>query len=281
MESHSTVKDSVLEVIADDEECQRTEAALWWLVGRKVIIREWLKRAAACRPITEIMDIGCGSGGNLDVLSEFGSVIGVERSETLARRARSRGIAKAVFTQDARDLDNCSHVDVFTMFDVLEHIEQDAEFLSQLRKKHSHKHFLLMSVPACPSLFGDHDRILHHYRRYSARQLRHTLESGGYEVQRISYFMFFLFPFALLCRLKDKIMSSLGIKRSTVDIANLPRCLSVPFSVVLKTEGYLSRWMRFPAGLWLFVLATSKAEVPLPDKFATGDVNQSGSVPFA
>ena len=257
MKSQITVKDSVLEVIADDEECQRTESALWWLQGRKVIIREWLRRAAACGPITNIMDIGCGSGGNLDVLSEFGSVIGVERSETLARRARNRAIAKDIFTQDASDLEDCSQVDVFTMFDVLEHIEHDDEFLAQLRRKHAHRHFLLLSVPACPQLFGDHDRILHHYRRYSARQLRHTLESSGYEVQRISYFMFFLFPFALVCRLKDKIMSGLGIKRSTVDIANLPRCLSVPFSVALKMEGYLSRWMRFPIGLWLFVLATS------------------------
>lgn len=259
MESRSRMQHHALEDISD-KEARRLEDTLWWVQGRKAIIREYLRSAVASGQITVIMDIGCGSGGNLDVLSEFGRIIGVEPSTTLARRARNRGIADAVFDQDARDLDECHQVDLFTMFDVLEHIDRDWEFLVQLRTKTSHRHLLLVSVPACPSLYGDHDRILHHYRRYTAQQLRCTLEKAGYEVLRMSSFMFFLFPFAFLFRLKDKLMAGFGRKRSTVDLANLPRYLSVPFSLALRMEGFLSRRMRFPIGLWLFALAISHDE---------------------
>lgn len=257
MNNNQPIQDHALEPVSDAESL-RIEDGLWWVRGRKAIIREYLDRARRHRSISKIMDIGCGSGGTLDVLGDFGSVVGVEPSETLARRAKSRGIAKTVFQKDALELDECGDMDLFTMFDVLEHIEADAGFLTRLRAKAAHKHLLLVSVPACRFLYGDHDRILHHYRRYSGKMLRATLEQGGYEVLHMSYFMFFLFPFALLARMKDKLLSKLGRKNASVEIGYFPPFLSIPFEATLKVEASLSRSLRFPIGLWLFALAVSK-----------------------
>jgi SAM-dependent methyltransferase len=243
-----------------EEEALRIEDTLWWLRGRKAIIKRYMVRAAArgqsCQSPT-IMDIGCGSGGNLGVLADFGRVIGVEPSETLAHRARKRCIAEAIFSQDVRDLNECHEVDIFTMFDVLEHIKHDSEFLGQLRDKAAHPHYLLISVPACQFMFGDHDRLLHHHRRYSSKMLRQALEEAGYRVREMSYFMFLLFPLALLARMKDRFMAMLGRKRATVELGDLPHYLGTLFSLTLRIEALVSKKMRFPVGLWLFALAAS------------------------
>lgn len=243
-----------------DSEGMLLEDRLWWLRGRKAIIEEYLERAARHGAVSRIMDIGCGSGGSHDVLGRFGRVIGVERSEVLASRARSRGLAEVVLQQDALTLDECRDVELFTMFDVLEHIESDRLFLAELRKKAAHKHLLLVSVPACPFLYSNHDRVLHHYRRYTDRALRSALDAGGYRVLHMSYFMFFLFPLALLARLREKCMARLGRQSAAIDLGDCPALLSAPLASTLRVEAFLSRRVRFPIGLWLFALAESSDE---------------------
>jgi 2-polyprenyl-3-methyl-5-hydroxy-6-metoxy-1,4-benzoquinol methylase len=266
MKSHSRIQDHALEFISDAE-ARQFEDSLWWVSGRKAIIRRFLKRAATSRQVSRLMDIGCGSGGSLDVLAEFGSVIGVEPSEILAQRARQRGIATVVHSQDVLELDECRRTDVFTMFDVLEHIENDVEFLTQLRKKAGRGHLLLISVPACPFMFGEHDRILHHHRRYSAQMLFQTLEKAGYRIVRLCPFMFFLFPFVLLSRMKDKLAARFGRKRTTIEVGHLPPFLSVVFSLALRIEGLWSQHVHFPIGLWLFALAESPEESSIQSSY--------------
>ena len=206
-------------------------------------------------PVSTIMDVGCGSGGSLDVLAEFGRVIGVEPSETLARRARARGVAETVHQQDALQLDVCREVDLFTMFDVLEHIEDDRDFLARLRRQAGRPHRLLVSVPACPFLFSEHDRILHHHRRYSRGMLAAALTESGYEVRRMSHFLCFLFPLALLVRMKEKLRAKLGKTDNEVDVGDVPPALALPFSASLRLEAWLGERIRFPIGVWLFALA--------------------------
>jgi len=239
-----------------DSESLLLEDRLWWVLGRKAIINQYIKCITKYLRMPTIVDIGCGSGGNLDILAKFGRVIGVEPSATLARRARGRGIAESIFQEDVLGLDECRNAQLFTMFDVLEHFVDDIKFLSQLNKSAS-KHTLLVSVPACRFLYSDHDRILHHYRRYNMKTLRSTLEEGGYHVLHMSYFMFFLFPLVLFSRMREKILARLGIKKTTVEIGDCPTILSVPFAATLRVEAFLARKIRFPIGLWLFAVAES------------------------
>jgi len=57
-------------------------------VGRRAILRTFLDRARRETPLSRIIEIGCGSGGDRALLAEYRGVIGVERSEALAKRAR-------------------------------------------------------------------------------------------------------------------------------------------------------------------------------------------------
>jgi SAM-dependent methyltransferase len=256
MKDGPPAQDHALETFSD-EEAIRIEDSLWWVVGRMAIIARHIERAVELGPVSRIADIGCGSGGNLRLLAEYAPVIGVEPSEALARRARSRGVADAVFRESALELEECRNVDLFTMFDVLEHIDDDVGFLATLRERARPGHRLVASVPACPFLYGEHDRLLHHYRRYSARAFRAVLEGAGYRVASTDYFMFFLFPLAVASRLKDAAMSRIGRTRTTVEIGAAPWFLTPPLALSLRMEAFLSRHVRFPIGLWLFALAES------------------------
>ncbi len=75
-----------------DLEAMTIEDTIWWALGRRSIIRNLMDRAAKQR-IGKILEIGCGSGGDLPLLSRYGQVWGLERSRVLAKRARQRGAA--------------------------------------------------------------------------------------------------------------------------------------------------------------------------------------------
>lgn len=240
----------------DSGSARELEDSLWWIQGRKSIIKQHLQKInSRFGQIETIMDIGCGSGGNLDVLAEFGGVIGVEPSSVLADRSRSRGVASQVYELPAWRLDETRTIDLFTMFDVLEHIEDDVGFLAKLKQSASNNHSLLLSVPACPFLFGEHDKLLSHHRRYSRKMLRDCLVRAGYKPVSIRYYMFFPFPGALVLRLIDKVKSRLGFSRKNVDLGTVPLLVNSVLSRVLRMESALSEYVQFPTGLWLFGIA--------------------------
>lgn len=74
--------------------------------------------------------------------------------------------------------------DYVLMMDVLEHIEDDAGFLKDIRKYQKAGTVLFITVPAFQFLFSLHDKELHHYRRYDYAGLRSVLEQAGYRVPR-------------------------------------------------------------------------------------------------
>src|SRR6185369_14209306 len=82
---------------------RRVEESHWWFVGRRQIIRSFLERlfrarltggaAASAGAAAErnILDVGCGTGANLEMLSEFGKAEGVDVSAEALSFCRARG----------------------------------------------------------------------------------------------------------------------------------------------------------------------------------------------
>jgi SAM-dependent methyltransferase len=237
----------------DDEEARGIEDGIWWAVGRRAIIAKFLDKAAA-RGVRRIVEVGCGSGGDLPLLARYGKVSGVELSPILAQRARSRNVAEAVHTSDLFELP-IADVDLFCMFDVLEHVEDDERFVRRLAEHAGRGHQLLLTVPACPWLYGPHDKLLHHYRRYSRRGLVALLERHGYQVEATNRFLFFLFPVAVAARFWDTLRQRLGFRKERVALGRVPAPVNALLVALLRLEALLGRRVRFPAGLWIAVLA--------------------------
>src|SRR5262245_45674852 len=234
----------------DAAEAMRIEDTVWWCVGRQAILKKYLERARREAPLTRIAEIGCGSGGNLRLLAEYGEVTGVERSAILADRARSRGAAKRVYVGDYFELDLAGDFQMTCLFDVLEHIDDDESVLGRLSRTVRPGHLLLLSVPACPFLFGPHDRLLHHHRRYSKRRLEELLRGHGYTILKGSHFLFFMLPIAVGLRLMERLRARWGKPPTAVQLGVVPAWANTVLTVLLRAEATIAQVRPLPVGLW-------------------------------
>lgn len=165
-------------------------------------------------PITDavIMEIGCSSGFLIrDLVKSFpGSlVLGADVvKEPLCNLARDLpGVPLIRFDLLRCPLpDQC--VDVCVMLNVLEHIEDDVTALKNAFKLLKPGGSLIIEVPAGPYLYGAYDAELHHFRRYSATELKSKLIEVGFRVHRKSHLGFVLYPAFLAVKLLNKWLPS-------------------------------------------------------------------------
>lgn len=200
------------------------------------------------------MEAGCGTGGNLQMLSTFGKLEAFELDD------EARAIAKGKMPMDIKRgmlPDNIPYqpesFDVVVAFDVIEHVEQDVESLASLGKQLAPGGRLIMTVPAMPWLWSKHDETHHHFRRYTKKALNDTLVRAGMRPIRISYFNTLLFPAIAGLRMVRKV---LGIKQTADDA--MP---STFINGLLKgIFGLESNWvgrLNVPVGVSLLAVAES------------------------
>ena len=136
-----------------------------------------------------IFDVGCGTGDNLGFLAAHGRVTAMEKHDTALAYARARNIGNVYEGNlpDGIPDEVGGDYDIIVMFDVLEHIEDDARCLSILLEHAKGKGKLILTVPAYRFLWSNHDVIHHHKRRYTSANLRKALEANGWRVNYISY----------------------------------------------------------------------------------------------
>lgn len=165
-------------------------------MGRREIIRQIVRRVVPPSPERLIVDVGCGTGGNINAFVEEYACIGIDTSFEAIELATSRfprieficGFAPADLgvKMDAASL--------FLLLDVIEHVEDDGAFLSELVGSMKSGSHLLITVPADMSLWSPHDDNYGHFRRYDVENLSRCWNGLSVDVRLLSYFNTFLFP---------------------------------------------------------------------------------------
>ncbi len=176
------------------------EESHWWFVGRREIIRALIEREVTLSREPRLLEAGCGSGGNLPLLSRYGRVEGFESDPEARRLAASRGFSVSDGSLPDRVAEPDATYDFVGLFDVLEHVENDVAAVATLARKLKQGGTLLITVPAMPWLWSAHDVTHHHYRRYTAGSLKRVVSAAGQRVVRIGYFNSLLFPLAVVQR---------------------------------------------------------------------------------
>jgi SAM-dependent methyltransferase len=182
----------------------RAEDRHWWYRGRRRVLRGVVERLQM-PPDARILDAGCGSGRNMLDLARYGTVTGVELSETSVELARARD-AGTVLAGSVMDMPfDDDSFDLAVCLDVIEHLEDDVSALRELRRVLSPGGALLLTVPAYQWLWSSHDEINHHHRRYSSRMLIDAAAQAGWTCELSTHFNSLLLPVAIALRALDRV----------------------------------------------------------------------------
>lgn len=168
--------------------CQAVEETSFWFGHRNDAIGAVIE-AFPPPPDLPFLDIGGGNGFVGAMIAGLGHrVVLIEPGEAGAAFARERGIAEVVQASIV-DLDvRPGSVGAIGMFDVLEHIEDDAGALRRLGEMLTAGGKIYLTVPSHRWLWSSADVQAGHFRRYTRRQLVGVLKRAGFEVELASYF---------------------------------------------------------------------------------------------
>lgn len=194
----SSFPEEAFEHLADAEEGH------FWFRSRNKLVTWALRRYFPAAKT--LLEIGCGTGIVLaSIRQNFPElrVVGTDLSPSAVHIARRRARTE-VSQLDAREIDFRDEFDVVCAFDVLEHIEDDAEVLARLRRAVVPSGGLLVTVPQYRWLWSPADEYGGHYRRYDKRLIEGTIEQAGFTVMRSTAWVCSLLPLVALSRMWDR-----------------------------------------------------------------------------
>ena len=175
----------------------------WWWVARRKLIGHLMDRFLAPDPSRRILEVGCSTGSNIPLLQRFGQVDAMELHPPAAAKARSRFPGVRIYEGGIPDPLR-DKFDVICLFDVLEHIEDDAGALEWIDDHLEPDGTLLITVPAYRFLWSRHDDLAHHFRRYTKPELADLLQRR-FQLSYASYFNTHLFPAIAAVRLLQRL----------------------------------------------------------------------------
>lgn len=225
----------------------QVEQSHWWYTGRRRIIASFVEDI--CRRVTDrrprILDVGCGTGANLLLLSQYGDAEGVDVSDDALAFCRERGLNQ-VTKGAGEELPHADNTfDLVTAFDVVEHMDDDLAGLREMYRVLRPGGHVLLFVPTFMFLWGLQDDVSNHRRRYRLPELRRVLEQAGFEIERSTYANITFFLPILLVR---KLMRLTGIKTATENSINVS-ALNGVFGALFGSESTVLRYLNLPFGV--------------------------------
>lgn len=227
----------------------------WWFVARRRIVAkliESLPLAAA----PDILDAGCGTGGNLALLKRYGRVTAMEMDNHARQLAQRRRLAEVLpgHLPDALPF-TAQRFDLVVMLDVLEHIRDDSASLAAVAGLLKTGGRIVLTVPAFPLLWGTHDQAHHHQRRYHAASLQAAVDQAGLETEYMTYFNTWLFPLIAPVRLLQRLLPR---QNTDTELSVPPAMLNALLGRVFASESRLLPRLRLPFGVSLLAVLKSR-----------------------
>lgn len=228
----------------------------WWFVARRRILEALIERKVRPPANARILEVGCGTGHNLEMLSGFGHVEAIEL-EPEARALSSKRLGRPVHDAALPDLSlfPADHFDLVALLDVLEHVDDDNAALAAIRGRLKPGGKLLVTVPANRWMWTSHDAAHHHHRRYQKGELGAVATRAGLEIDLLTHFNTLLFPPIAAARLAGKLLG-----RDSADDAIPPRPVNTMLQTVFGLETALVGRVPLPFGVSLVAIFSRPAE---------------------
>lgn len=229
------------------------EGKHWWFVGRRRIIEGFVERI--CRQLSKrrprILDVGCGTGANLQMLANFGVAEGVDVSDEALDFCRARGLSGVKQgAAEALPYEEASF-DLVTGLDVVEHLDDDLAGLKEMRRVLRPGGRALLFVPAFMFLWGVQDDISNHRRRYTLGELKARLAEADLEVERASYANITFFWPILIGRMIMRVTRLRPASENNITIG----ALNGFFGWIFGAESWWLQRLNFPFGVSIVCVA--------------------------
>jgi SAM-dependent methyltransferase len=250
------------------EDLYTKEHSHWWHVGKRTLVFGLLNRylpKGKSSQSRQALDLGCGTGLNLEHLERYAKTTGTDYFEEALRFCRERGhtmLCKA----DAVDLPFADGTfDIATALDVIEHLDDDYAALQELRRVMRPGGILVVSVPAYRFLWTYWDDILGHRRRYTTGMLRKVAERAGFRVRKLSYSNALTLAPAMAVRVSKSAIYKASARQGKprnpkTDFMTLPRPINDALIGYYKLESKLLKRAALPFGLSVIAVLQRPAD---------------------
>jgi len=234
------------------EDMYKTEDTHWWHKAKRRFVGFLISRYIKKEDIT-ILDVGCGTGKNMEELSKKGKVWGVDISREALLFCKKRNLLN-VKEGDAEHLPfQKGSFDVVCMLDVLEHVDDGISVAEVVRVLKSGGH-IIVTVPAFSWLWSRWDEALHHKRRYTREKVEEILTKHGFVVLRNTYIHSFLVVPSFIIRKLKQLQSKSYTSDFQINNTFLNSCL---FFISELEQMWINRY-DMPFGMSVLCIAQKK-----------------------
>ncbi len=233
----------------------------WWFRGRRTIFISLLDRFLGRQPDSGrmVMDVGCGVGGMLEPLEQYGKAVGTDVTFQGLKHCADRGFPRLVASHGPVAPFKDGSFDCITAFDALEHIEDDVGTLREFYRMLKPGGVIVASGPAYQFLYAQQDKNTHHFRRYSRGVFTSRAKQAGFVIEQASYINFWLFPAILPIVLLMKLMQKLKPPAPEQDGSNVgipvPKLINATLTAIFCSEAKVLRFLSAPTGHSLVMVA--------------------------
>jgi len=217
------------------------ERHFWFLARKEFIFQQMIDYVNVS---SRVIEIGAGTGNVSRYLKQKGyaDIAVGEMHRNGLRYAKSYGIEEC-YQFDLLRTPFEDEFDGVCLFDVLEHIEEDGEALSNAHRMLKTNGFVVLTVPAHKWLWNRDDVIAGHKRRYTKRELASKLETVGFEVEYARYFFITITPLLYLRRLLRQDKGAPARKAERLSDISMNPVLSKVLYYVSKVENRLNSFL--------------------------------------
>lgn len=235
---------------------ENSEDLYCWFRARKNLISLLLEKTCPQNNNINILDIGCGTGTELEILKKFGEVSALDINKEALSLAQEKDIKIILGNIENYDIgqEKYSHV---CAFDILEHLQKDSLVLEKIYAALKKGGFFIFTVPAFPFLFSEHDIALEHKRRYTKKEIITKLKKANFSIEKTGYWNSILFPMIASLRIGKiliaKIRKNLKNKPETSEL-NGP-ANEILFQILNFENKLIENNINIPYGLSIYGIA--------------------------
>jgi SAM-dependent methyltransferase len=233
------------------------EARHFWFKGFRAFVTPLLRHATRGIRDARLLDCGCGTGANVELLGQFGRAWGFDLSEAGVRIGRELGRTRLVRASVVAAPFPGETFHVVTSFDVLYSLEEADEraAVREMYRLTRPGGYVVVNVAAMNLLRGDHSVLSREVRRYDRPGLRHLLTNAGFTIERLTYTNATLFLPLAAVRAFQRWRGLAAEAQADREITVPPEPVNALVGAALRAESYWLRTFDSPVGSSLLCLA--------------------------